>query len=152
MCVLGIVLFTDDFQCVITPNRAIPAVLYGTLLDPLPYRGSVMSTVKTMQRVCDRAVIVSPMRNCLRHSGRYSVNVALDTQNSGFCCFLGMGTPMSLTIPTSSVPCRGVDQVFVEREGEYDFVGLWSDIESMNECEALPKEVPWIEILPFDNY
>ncbi|CAN0464330.1 unnamed protein product [Ascophyllum nodosum] len=32
-------------------------------------------------------------------------------------------------------------QVFVERDGEHEFVGLWSDIESLNECEALPPEI-----------
>ena len=34
-----------------------------------------------------------------------------------------------------------VRQVFIERDGELEFVGLWSDVESLNECEALPPEV-----------
>lgn len=32
-------------------------------------------------------------------------------------------------------------QVFIERDGEHEFVGLWSDVEGMNECEALPRDV-----------
>ncbi|CAM9209822.1 unnamed protein product [Ectocarpus sp. 13 AM-2016] len=32
-------------------------------------------------------------------------------------------------------------QVFIERDGELEFVGLWSDVESLNECEALPPEI-----------
>lgn len=31
--------------------------------------------------------------------------------------------------------------MFIERDGELEFVGLWSDVESLNECEALPPEV-----------
>lgn len=32
-------------------------------------------------------------------------------------------------------------QVFIERDGEHEFVGLWSDVESLNECEALPPDI-----------
>ncbi|CAM9634872.1 unnamed protein product, partial [Hapterophycus canaliculatus] len=32
-------------------------------------------------------------------------------------------------------------QVFIERDGEHEFVGLWSDVEGMNECEALPPDI-----------
>eukprot|EP00752_Nemacystus_decipiens_P004965 g4517.t1 len=32
-------------------------------------------------------------------------------------------------------------QVFIERDGEHEFVGLWSDIEGLNECEELPPEI-----------
>ncbi|CAM9531756.1 unnamed protein product [Phaeothamnion confervicola] len=31
-------------------------------------------------------------------------------------------------------------QVFIEREGEREFVGLWSEVEALNECCALPTE------------
>ncbi|CAN0440439.1 unnamed protein product, partial [Discosporangium mesarthrocarpum] len=32
-------------------------------------------------------------------------------------------------------------QVFIERDGKQEFVGLWSDVETLNECEGLPPEV-----------
>lgn len=37
--------------------------------------------------------------------------------------------------------CVHIAQVFIERDGEHEFVGLWSDVEGLNECEALPPEV-----------
>lgn len=38
-------------------------------------------------------------------------------------------------------------QVFIERDGEHEFVGLWSDVESLNECEALPPDVRCDDII-----
>lgn len=37
----------------------------------------------------------------------------------------------------------------MERDREIEFVGLWSDVESLNECEALPADVSSARV-PFE--
>eukprot|EP01084_Bolivina_argentea_P303055 523172_1 len=53
--------------------------------------------------------------------------------------------PDQLDIREQMFSCSGLrgayPQVFIESEGEYTFVGFWSDIESMNEVCDLPLEI-----------
>ena len=78
--------------------------------------------VKKKTLVCDSRLCVSPSSCCLK-------------------CFFRWAA-IGVVMPSVFHTFRpSIAQVFIERDGEHEFVGLWSDVESLNECEALPPEV-----------
>lgn len=66
------------------------------------------------------------------------LSLVISRQSFAICSFI------YFALPFSSPFCGSISRpskVFIERDGEHEFVGLWSDVESLNECEALAPEV-----------